>query len=62
MDINKIAKIVYDESQLHEDAYFDTPIFYYLSARFPDLTIKECTEIVNQIRCQIENRDEVALK
>ncbi len=52
MNISEIAKEIL-ESHLKEDDYFDTTIFYYLSGRFPDLTIKQCTDIVDYLRKKI---------
>lgn len=54
MKINEIVKTVYD-SHLKEDDYFDSAIFFYLAGRFPDLTIKQCTEVVEQIRDNLLN-------
>ena len=46
---DEIIKIVYEESGLIREDYFNTTVFYYLSGRFPDLTIRQCTEIITQI-------------
>lgn len=39
-----------ESSDLKEEDYFDSSVFYYLSGRFPDLTISQCTDIVDIIR------------
>lgn len=49
MNISEIVKIV-SESHLKRDDYFDAAIFYYMSGRFPDLTISECVEVVDRVR------------
>lgn len=50
MTINQISEFILKKSNLKEDDYFDTTIFYYLAGRFPDLTIKECMEVVDLLR------------
>lgn len=48
----KMAEILRDlfESHLKEEDFFSTSVFYYLAGRFPDLTINECVDIVDQAR------------
>ena len=50
MNINEIVKIIVSETHLKEDDYFDASVFYYLSGRFPDLTINQCINIVDRLR------------
>lgn len=50
MKTDEIIKILHGESDLKPDDYFDTSVFYYLAGRFPDLTIRQCTEIIGKIR------------
>jgi hypothetical protein len=59
MNISEIVKVIVSETHLKEDDYFDTSVFYYLSGRFPGLTISQCTNIVNCLRK--ENRINIIL-
>ncbi len=49
MNRYKIVKDIF-ESHLKKNNYFDASIFYYLAGRFPDLTIKECVDIAEQVQ------------
>ncbi|MEZ3435702.1 MAG: hypothetical protein K1W34_14000 [Lachnospiraceae bacterium] len=50
MDLNKIAKDVFEKSHLCEKDYFETSVFFYLSGRYPDLTIKQAVDVVELLR------------
>lgn len=49
------AEILKDVSTSHlkERVFFDTSVFYYLSGRYPDLSICRCVEIVEHLRNEI---------
>lgn len=49
MKMNEILRDLF-ESHLKEEDFFSTSVFYYLAGRFPDLTINECVDIVDQAR------------
>ncbi len=57
MDFDEIVKIVWNEPSLKEDDYYTTCVFSYMCGRFPDLTIKTCFEVVDQIRLMILMED-----
>lgn len=46
MDLNKIAEDVFKNSHLHKDDYFETSVFFYLSGKYPDLTIRQTVDVV----------------
>lgn len=50
MSVDEIVGLVRCEMFLKEDDYFDASVFYYLSGRFPDLTISQCVDVVNCLR------------
>ncbi len=50
MNINGILKDVLNEPQLTETGCFDTDVFFYLSGRHPELTIREAVEVVKLAR------------
>lgn len=52
MSKDEIIEII-KKSHLKTGDYFETAIFYYMAGRFPDLTIYECTEIIEEIRRRI---------
>lgn len=50
MNINEILKEVLNEPQFTETGCFDTDVFFYLSGRHPELTIREAVEVVKLAR------------
>lgn len=54
MSTDEIIEII-KKSHLKTEDYFETTIFYYMAGRFPNLTICECTEIIEEIRNKIIN-------
>lgn len=38
------------KSNLKEDDFYNSSVFYYLAGRFPDLTISQCVDIVDTVR------------
>lgn len=50
MDIEKIAKELLEKSHLTKEDYFNGIVFFYLSGRYPDLTIRQSTDIVEFAR------------
>lgn len=50
MDTNKVLKDVLNEPNLTKNGCFDTDVFFYLSGRHPELTIREAVEVVKLAR------------
>lgn len=39
-----------NEGELKEDDFFDASVFFYLSGRYPNLSIHRCVEVVEHFR------------
>lgn len=50
MDIEKLANDLLEKSHLTIDDYFSGTVFFYLSGRYPDLTISQSADIVELVR------------
>ena len=50
MNINEVLKDVLNEPQLTKNGCFDTDVFFYLSGRHPELTIRQAVEVVKLAR------------
>lgn len=53
MNTNKIAEDIYKKSHLTKNDYFDSNVFYYISGRYPDITIEQAANVVENIRNKI---------
>lgn len=50
MEINEVLKDVLNEPQLTKNGCLDTDVFFYLSGRHPELTIRQAVEVVELAR------------
>lgn len=57
MEILKNLRLLLEEGELKEDDFFDASVFFYLSGRYPDLSIYRCVEVVQHIRKDILQED-----
>lgn len=58
MSKTEIAEVVREvrASFVSEESFFESSIFYYMSGRYPDMAIKDCVYVVNQLRSEINLR------
>lgn len=50
MKTEKIINNLRENQSLKEEDYFKSAVFYYLAGRYPDLSISQCADIVDQLR------------
>lgn len=48
--MEEIVKQVMTESHLRYIDYYESGCFYYLSGRYPDLSISDCVDVIDMIR------------
>lgn len=53
MDTNTLAECLLTECNLIESDFFGSAAFFYLSGRFPELTIAQCADAISTIRRRI---------
>lgn len=49
MDAAEVLKEIKETTTLDKKSLYNTAIFYYMAGRYPDMTIKDCAELVDQI-------------
>lgn len=57
MTNEQIKKILLELPIIKEEDIFNAAIFYYMAGRFPNMKISKCTEIVDEIRTEILNKE-----
>ena len=55
MEINEVLKDVLNEPQLAKNGCLDADVFFYLSGRHPELTIRQAVEVVELAREECAN-------
>lgn len=58
MEINEILKVLYKESHLLKGCFMGTDVFFYLSGRYPELTIGQAVDVVKLAREKVEVENE----